>query len=195
MRYLSITPDGVNDGSASARAERYASAILSEDTLDETIESVSKKDGRITVKSFWGQEILENMAEDGLTSAKFEYALDAKTYEVISVIGDVTYDDGTAFHVVTEATYDAEAPEMVKVFLEYANQTEDLRNITVVSYLGTEKEVSQSIQEPKGLIIGFRYDEDFEDEFELYTDADCTEPYDPYEDTDSDLTIYVKWAE
>lgn len=29
---------------------------------------------------------------------------------------------------------------------------------------------------------------------EFYTDAACTEAYDPYADTDSDLTIYVKWT-
>ena len=29
---------------------------------------------------------------------------------------------------------------------------------------------------------------------EFYTDAACTESYDPYANTDSDLTIYVKWS-
>jgi hypothetical protein len=29
----------------------------------------------------------------------------------------------------------------------------------------------------------------------FYTDAACTESYDPYVNTDSDLTIYVKWVE
>ena len=32
-------------------------------------------------------------------------------------------------------------------------------------------------------------------QFSVYTDAACTEAYDPYADTDSDLTIYVKWGE
>ena len=195
LRFWSITPDGINDDFTSYRAKRYGSAVLGADTINETIESVSKKDSRITVTSVFNQEILENMAEDGVTSGKLEYALDAKTYEVISIIGDYTFDDGTALHVVTEATYDAEAPERVKTFLEYANQKENLRNIMVVSNAGTEKEVSQSVQAPKGLIIVFRYDEDSAYEFEIYTDAACTELYDPYEDTDSDLTIYVKWTE
>ena len=47
---------------------------------------------------------------------------------------------------------------------------------------------------PKGLIIGFRYDEDDASEFHLYTDAACTESYDFYADTDSDLTVYIKWT-
>lgn len=56
------------------------------------------------------------------------------------------------------------------------------------------KEESNSIQAPKGLIIGFEFGDGFEDKVEFYTDAACTEAYDPYADTDSDLTIYVKWT-
>ena len=195
VRFLSITPDGLNNDFASYHAERYPSSILGTDTIRETIESVSKKDGHITVKTFCDQELLEDMAEDGMTSAKFEYTMDAKTHELLSVIGDYTFDDGATYHLVTEATYGAEAPEMVQTFLAYANQTEDLRNITVVTNPGTEKEIRQSIQVPKGIIIGFRYDDAFENKFEIYADTASTKLYDPYEDTDSDITIYVKFSE
>ena len=194
LLYLFITPDGVGDF-ASERAERYASVILGEETLDSIIESVNKKDGRITVTSVLSSKNLEDLAEDGVTAGKFEYVLDAKTREMISAISDCTYDDGSAFSVITELTYDAEVPEMLKEFLTYENQTEDLRNVTVVSNPGTGKEVSQSILAPKGLIIGFEYGDAFEDKVVFYTDAACTESYDPYADTDSDLTIYVKWTE
>ena len=190
LRYLSISPDGVSDF-ASYRAEHYAAVTLGVDALNDTIESVTKKDGRITVKSVCDPEAL---AEFGVTSGKFEYVLDAKTREIISVISDFTYDDGMAFGSVTEISYNAEASEMVKTFLEYANQTENLRNITVVSNPGTEKEESKSIQAPKGLIIGLRYNEDSTYVFDVYTDAACTKAYDPYADTDSNLTIYVKWT-
>ena len=84
---------------------------------------------------------------------------------------------------------------MIEVFLKYANQTEDLRNVTVVSNPGTEKELTQNFQIPKGLIIGFSWEDAFTDKVELYADAACTESYDPYANTDSDLTVYVKWAE
>ncbi len=195
VRFLSISPDGLNDDFTSYHAERHLTSVLGEDTIRETIESVSKKDGQITVKTYCDQELLEDMAEDGITSAKFEYTLGAKTHEILSVIGDYTFDDGTTYHVVTEATYGAEAPEMVQTFLAYANQTENLRYVTVVTNPGTEKERIQSIQIPKGLIIGFHYDDVFENAFEPYTDAACTELYDPYADTDSDITIYVKFSE
>ena len=131
---------------------------------------------------------------DFLGKPMVEYVLDAKTYEVFSVIGDFAFNDGTAYHVVTEAAYDIEEPEMLKAFLEYDNQTENLRNITVVSNPGTEKEEVKSIQAPKGLVIGFRCDDDLEYEFEAYADAACTEPYALYEDAESDTTIYVKWS-
>ena len=193
LLYLFITPDGVGDF-ASERAERYASVILGEETLDSIIESVNKKDGRITVTSVLSSKNLEDLAEDGVTAGKFEYVLDAKTREMISLISDYTYDDGSAFNAITEMTYDAEVPEMLKEFLEYVNQTENLRNVTVVSNPGIGKEESKSIQAPKGLIIGFEYDDDLEYVAEFYTDAACTELYDPYADTDSDLTIYVKWT-
>ena len=193
LLYLFITPDGVGNF-ASERAEAYASVILGEETLDQSMESVSKKDGRITATSVLSGKNLEAFAEDGLTAVKFEYAMDAKTREMISRIGNYTYDDGSTVNEIAEVSYDAEAPEMLKEFLGYVNQTENLRNVTVVSNPGTEKEESKTIQAPKGLIIGFEYDEELEDACAFYTDAACTESYDPYADTDADLTVYVKWT-
>lgn len=193
LRYLYITPDGVTNDFTSDHAELRA-IDLAANIVEETIESVSEKDGRIVVNSCLKEEILEEMAADGVISSKSEYALDAKTKELISVITDFVYEEGTSC-VVTEITYDAEEPEILEVFLKYANQTEELRNVTIVSNPGTEKEVSQDFQIPKGLIVGFTYDEDSEGKVAFYTDAACTEAYDPYADTDSDLTVYIKWSE
>ena len=194
VRYLPITPDGVSDGFASYRAEHYVSVILDAETVDEVITSVSKKDGRFYAKSVLSQKILESMAEFGVTSGNFEYVLDAKTREILSIEGNYTYNDDSTLQMTSEISYDAEVPEMVKTFLEYENQTENLRTITVVTNPGTDKEVSQSVQVPKDLLVGLRYYEDSEYTFVVYTDAACTEAYDPYADTASDLTIYVKWV-
>ena len=194
LRYLYIAPDGVTNDFASDRAETYVSVILGEETLDEIIESVSKKDGRITVTSVLSSKNLETFAEVGVTAGKFGYVLDAKSREIISLTGDYTYDNGETYHMASEVIYDAEAPEMVKTFLKYDSQTENLRNVTVVSNPGTDKEESKSIQAPKGLIIGLEFDDEFASAVEFYTDAACTESYDPYVGTDSDLTIYVKWT-
>ena len=192
--YVFVTPDGIGDF-ANELAERSAGAALIADAAEETIESASEKDGRITVKAVLGQDVLAEKEEEfGVTSAKFEYVLDAKTREIISLTGDYTYDDGDAFHVITEVTYDADVPEMLQTILAYENQTENLRNVTIVSNPGTEKEESKSIQVAKGLIFGLEFDDSFADAVEFYTDAACTESYDPYVNTDSDLTIYIKWT-
>jgi hypothetical protein len=193
LRYLYITPDGVTNDFASDHAELRA-IDLAADIVDETIESVSKKDGRIVVNSFLGEKILEELAEEGAISGKSEYVLDSKTKELISVISDYVHEEG-AIRLTTEITYDAEVPEMLEAFLKYENQTEELRNVTIVSNPGTEKEVSQDFRIPKGLVIGFTFGDDFEDKVAFYADAACTESYDPYANTDSDLTVYVKWAE
>ena len=191
--YVYITPDGIGDF-ANELAERSAGAALVAGAEGEIIESASKKDGLITVKSVLSQKAIEDMAEFGVTFAKFEYMLDAKNRELISLNSDYTYDDGMAFSAVTEVTYDADVPEMLQTILAYENQTENLRNVTIVSNPGTEKEESKNIQVPKGLIVGLEFDDAFADAVEFYTDAACAESYDPYVNTDSDLTIYIKWT-
>jgi hypothetical protein len=190
--YWFLTPDGIGDF-ASERAASYGT-VLGAEIVDETIESVSKKDGRIVVNSFLGEKILEELAEEGAISGKSEYVLDAKTKELISVISDYVHEEG-AIRLTTEITYDAEVPEMLEAFLKYENQTEELRNVTIVSNPGTEKEVSQDFRIPKGMIVGFTFADGSEDKVSFYTDAACTQAYDPYADTDSDLTVYIKWTE
>jgi hypothetical protein len=193
LLYLFITPDGVGDF-ASERAESYAAIILGEEAVDDIIESVEIKDGRITVTSVLSSKNLEDWAEFGVTAGKYEYVLDAETREMISITSDYTYEDGSVSTLITELSYDAEEPEKLGELLGYVNQTENLRNVTVVSNPGTDKEESKSIQAPKGLVIGVEYADDLEYAVEFYTDAACTEAYDPFANTDFDLTVYVKWS-
>ncbi|MBO7162312.1 MAG: tyrosine-protein phosphatase [Clostridia bacterium] len=193
LHYLFITPDGVGDF-ASERAEAYAAVILGEEALDDIIESVEIKDGRITVTSVLSSKNLEDWAEYGVIAGKYKYVLDAKTREMISISIEYTYNDGSVSTSITELSYDAEEPEKLSELLGYVNQTEDLRNVTVVSNPGTDKEESKSIQAPKGLVVGVEYGDDLEYAVELFTDAACTVAYDPFANTDSDLTIYIKWS-
>ena len=136
---------------------------------------------------------LEAWAEFGLIAGKYEYVLDAKTREMISIRSEYICEDGSSFGSATELTYDTEEPEMLAELLGYVNKTEDLRNVTVVSNPGTDKEESKRIQAPKGLVIGFEYDDQLGYAVEFYTDAACTVAYDPFANTDSDLTVYIKW--
>jgi hypothetical protein len=193
LLYLFITPDGVGDF-ASERAESYAAIILGEEAVDDIIESVEIKDGRITVTSVLSSKNLEDWAEFGVTAGKYEYVLDAETREMISITSDYTYEDGSVSTLIIELSYDAEEPEKLGELLGYVNQTENLRNVTVVSNPGTDKEESKSIQASKGLVIGVEYADDLEYAVEFYTDAACTEAYDPFANTDFDLTVYVKWS-
>ena len=192
--YLPVSPAGVGEGYTAEWAAKYASVILGEEALEDTIESVEIKDGRITVTSVLNSETLVILAAEGITAGKSEYVLDANTREMISIKIDYIYGDGSVFCVIAELNYDEETSETLKTFLEYENQTENLRKITVISNPGTGEEVSQTVQIPKGVVAGFNFAEEVADAFCAYTDAACTESYDPYADTESDLTVYVKWS-
>ena len=194
LRYFFVTPDGVGDF-VKGREEYYSLVILGEECLDDIIESVIQKDGRITVKTVMSQKTIDSLVDFGVTSGRCEYVLDAKTREIISVFSSYTFADGTVSDSVIEMSYDVEMPETLKEFLEHVNSTEDLRNVTIVINPGTDKEEIKSIQAPRGMVIGFEFDIVTGYEIEFYTDAACTEAYDPYAGTDSDLTVYVKWVE
>jgi hypothetical protein len=194
LRYFFVTPDGFGDF-VKGREEYYSLVILGEECLDDIIESVIQKDGRITVKTVMSQKTIDSLVDFGVTSGRYEYVLDAKTREIISVFSSYTFADGTVSDSVIEMSYDVEMPEVLKEFLEHVNSTEDLRNVTIVINPGTDKEEIKSIQAPKGMVIGFEFDIVTGYEIEFYTDAACTEAYDPYAGTDSDLTVYVKWVE
>jgi hypothetical protein len=192
LRFWTITPDGVSSDFSTYLKETYAAVVFEPGTVDEIIESVSQKDGIITVKSYMSQKNIEEMAELGVASGNFEYMLDAKTRELVAFNGDYTNNDGTKLRMDSKVSYDTDAPERALEFLKYANETQNLRNITIISNPGTEKEVSQSFQAAKGLVVGLVYEEE-EYVFEVHADAECTQPYDPYADTESDQTIYIKW--
>ena len=74
---------------------------------------------------------LEAWAEVGVIVGKYEYVLDAKTREMISISSEYIYEDESVSSAITELSYDAEEPEMLKEFLGYVNQTENLRNVTL----------------------------------------------------------------
>lgn len=190
-RSLLLSPDGLSN---TYRTDD-AVVLLSQETVQETIQTVTKKDHYITVTSFMDQETIEASGEDGLVSSNNEYVLDAKTHALISAKCVTEYDDGTIYEIVSEISYDTEIPEGMKALVEYDQQTEDLRTLTVVSNPGTEKEISESIQVPKGLPVSLESDYSTDEALTLYADAACTEPYVSSEDCNSDTTVYVKWGE
>jgi hypothetical protein len=179
---------------ASYRAGHFGSVAFGEFMPGETIQSVTKKDGRITVASVMDQESLAEVAE-GLVACSCEYVLDAKTRELISASIVDTYDDGEVYHGTVEFIYDGELPGRGKELLNYANQTENLRTITVVSNPGTTEENIRSVQVVKGVLVVPYTESSVEEDFCVYSDAACTQDYDFSEGDTSDVTIYVKWGE
>jgi hypothetical protein len=95
---------------------------------------------------------------DDVVSCVETYTLDAKTREMTSVKTVYTYEDGTVEEGIATITRDVEAPEGAKPFLAYAQETENLRTVTIVSNPGAENEKTESIQVPKGLQVGVSAD-------------------------------------
>ena len=189
LRTVLISPDGLTEN---YRTEDYEVIMFAPDTVQETIQSITKQGDRITVVSGLPQESNDAADAVGLVSYTGEYVLDAKTRELISSKSVSGYNDGSVYDIVSEFSYDAELPELLKAFLAYDQQTEDLRTITVVSNPGTENEITQSVQVPKGLPISIE-SALYTDTFTMYADAACTEIFDFSEDYDADATIYVTW--
>ena len=192
-RMLFVTKDGLSNDT-NYRASRRNGVILSKDSLKEKIQSITETDDRITVTTNMDKKNLVKLVEqEDVYSFSAEYVMDAKTYSMISEKGIFTYDDGTTVDFTTECTYNVEMPEELKTFMEYTNQTEDLRTITLVFYAGTKNEKIESIQIPKGHIVNLAQPEGSNDSFSLYTDAAYTEPYVSNGDYTSDVILYIKW--
>ena len=193
-RVVFLEENGLFD-TASYRATLYTSPILSPFTMKEEIQSVTTKDGRITVSTVMSQEGLKDVQvlDEGLISGSYEYVMDAKTLTPIQSTGVDSYDDGTDSTFDFTCTYDEEFPAELQGFLELDRQTEDLRTITYVIHSETGEETTTSIQVPKGIRVDLIADYGVAGELNLYSDAACTEPFVNSEDYTLDLTLHVKW--
>ena len=191
VKLVLITPDGLTD-----MTERFAKEgevhIFDQALIDDVITSVTEKDGQIIVKSTSDQAELDSI--EGLISCEEELVLDAKTRDMISIKSVFTYET-EVFEGTTTFIFDAEIPENMKKYVEYDQQTEDLRTITVVTNPGTENEKIESVQSPKGMSSGLSPDADYYDRnFTMYADEACTEVFGS-PDVNADVTVYVKWDE
>ena len=168
-------------------------SFITTEVLNNENTSVVEKDGSIIATCTTD---LENVfVEEGVVSCVETYTIDVETREMTSVKTVYTYEDGTVEEGVVTIIRDAEAPEGMKAFLEYAQETENMRTVTIVSNPGAENEKTESIQAPKGLQVAISADFFAEEPFTLYADAACTQTFDEDWDVNSDLTIYVKWGE
>ena len=189
-----LTPDGMVDV-GSIFAESSEKTIFSENLLNDTITSITEKDGNIIVTSVSDPEEIEAIKAEGVTVGEEECVLDANTRELISVKSVFFNESGEEHEGAIYFTYDVEIPEGMEKLTEYAQQTENMRTITIISNPGTENEKTESIQAPKGLPVGFSNDWNVEKTFTLYADAACTQAIEEDPDVNSDVTVYIKWVE
>jgi hypothetical protein len=169
-------------------------SFISSEMLDDEFASIVKKDGFIIVSVTADEEELAIMG-DNIASCIETYTIDATTREMVSVKTAYTFTDGTAEEGVVTIIRDTEMPEGMKKFVEYDQESENLRTVTIVSNPGTENEKTESIQIAKGLQFSVSSNFDVEENFGIYTDAACTQPFEVETDLNADLTVYVKWGE
>lgn len=189
-----LTPDGMVD-MGSIFAEFSEKTIFSETLLNDTITSITEKDGNIIVTSVSDSEEIEAMKAEGVTVGEEEYVLDANTRELISVKSVFFNEAGEENEGAIYFTYDVEIPKGMEKLMEYAQQTENMRTITIISNPGTDTEKTESVQVPKGVVAGLEADMSTDKAFTLYTDAACTQIFKEAPDVNSDVTVYIKWDE
>ena len=196
VRIIILTPDGMI-GMESLFAEEIDENIFSENLLNDTIVSVTEKDGKIIVRSVSDSEELAIYEAQGWILGEEDTVLDAKTREVIFEKASYTkIETGETYEGATYIIYDGDIPESMKKFVEYDKQTDNLRIVTIVSNPGAENEKTESIQVPKGLQVAISDLADVEEPlYTLYADAACTQTFEGEWDVNSDITIYVKWGE
>ena len=189
-----LTPDGMVD-MGSIFAEFSEKTIFSETLLNDTITSITEKDGNIIVTSVSDSEEIEAMKAEGVTVGEEEYVLDANTRELISVKSVFFNEAEEENEGAIYFTYDVEIPKGMEKLMEYAQQTENMRTITIISNPGTDTEKTESVQVPKGVVAGLEADMSTDKAFILYTDATCTQIFKEAPDVNSDVTVYIKWDE
>ena len=190
-----ITPDGMLD-MKQAFAELMDRSSFSIDFLNDVILSVTEKDGQIVVKSVSDAEEQEFYKAQGWAVNEEDHVLDAETLNVISAKGSYTnLESGETLEGTMATFYNVEMPEKMKKLVEFHTQTENLRTFTIVINPGEENEKTEVVKAPKGLQIALSSDLDVERSYSLYDDASCTRILEEDWDTESDVTVYVKWDE
>ena len=190
--YVMITPDGMV-----ATKDRFETVknndFISSAILDNNF-VVTEKDGSIIVTTTSDMDDI-TLIGNHVISCEETYTLDATTREMTEVKTVYTYDDGTTEEGIATITRNVEAPEGTKPYLAYEEETENMRTVTLVSNPGAENEKIDSLQVPKGLSFGVSSHWEIAENYTLYSDAACTQPVAEDWDVNTDITIYIKWAE
>ena len=164
---------------------------------DETVLSVSKKDGDLVVRAQdGGEDNLANMAgmmtyygydvPETFTIIN-EYILDQKTYEIkcYNVYANFGADD--ILLIENKRIDDPEVYEVDSKLIE-AIKAEDSRVLTIIADPGADNETVYKQSIAKGCIIHVGLSSEHSS---LYTDEACTQEYAGGADLNNDLTLYT----
>ena len=189
---ITLAPDGMVEATE-LLALAGSNEFISTEVLHCVDATIVEKDGFLVVTCTMDPDAIVTMGSD-IISCVEAYTLDARTREMTAIKTTYTYADGTIEEDIVTITRDVEEPEGIEPFLAYAQETENVRTVTIVSNPGAENEKTDTVRVPKGLQVGFALDFPLEETFMLYADAACTQVF-TEPDAHSDLTVYVKWEE
>ena len=130
-----------------------------------------------------------------ITNHSYHYCYDNTYTQGILLTPDGMVDVGSIFAESSEKTILSE--NLLNNTI--TSVTEKDGNIIVTSVSDPEEIETikaESVQVPKGLIVGLSPEAAYADRtFTLYTDAACTQPLEEAPDVNSDVTVYIKWVE
>ena len=169
-------------------------SFISSEMLNDENPTVVEAEGSIIVSVAADEEELAVMGDD-VASCVETYTLDALTREMTSVRTVYTFDDGSVQDGTITIIRDTDMPEAMRPLVNFDQETENLRTVTIVSNPGTADVKTESVQVSKGLTVAISADFLVEETFTLYTDAACTQVFEADTDVNADLTVYVKWGE
>lgn len=164
---------------------------------DETVLSVTEKDGDLVVRAQDGGE--DNLANMGGMMTYYgydvpetftiinEYILDSKTYEIKCYNVYANFGDEDFLLIENKRVDVPEVYEVDPKLIDTVN-AEDCRVITVIADPGTDDETIYEQTIAKGCIIKLGLSLEHPT---LYTDEACTQEYGGGADLDQDLTLYT----
>lgn len=164
---------------------------------DETVLSVSKKDGDLVVRAQdGGEDNLANMAGmmtyygydvPEIFTIINEYILDSETYEIKCYNVYANFGDEDFLLIENKRVDDPEVYEVDPMIMDAIN-AEDSRVIKIIADPGTDDETVYEQAIAKGCIIHIGLSSEHPS---LYTDEACTQEYAGGADLNDDLTLYT----
>lgn len=171
--------------------------MMSEDTVEEKVESAIDDGNEITVVTTLNEEQTTALAESSEIkyqegdTLKRMYHLDSKTLALLALSEELVHTDGSSSDAGTiKVTYGEERIDEAEEMLERSKPENDLHTLTVVLDPNTENEQTYFKTVRKGDMFGFVVP----DGYQVYEDEECTilHKFSETPDTNSHVLLYAK---